>query len=129
MAPTHYDPTSAEEQPVPLPSAPPVSIGNNIILQPPLTRRGTGPGLIAFLPPPNSIEHRSSTRTTLDPEPVQKWAEEGFAVVGVTDGDDLVTDALTKGIAALQTLNEVDVKDRFAVAGRLLSLGRVAEAD
>jgi carboxymethylenebutenolidase len=127
MAPPHYDPHSAEEQPVPLPSAPRLSLGNNIVLQPPLTRRGTGPGLIVFLPSSNSIEPRQDAKVSLDPEPVQKWAEEGFAVVGVAD--DTVSDSMKTGIAALQDLDEVDVKDKFGVAGHLLSQDRYETTD
>lgn len=83
--PLTYDPNSPDEQPVLLPSAPLMTIAEGIVLQPPLTRRGTGPGLIAFLPPDGAlkISPRSGHDKPLDPVPVVKWAEEGFAVIGV----------------------------------------------
>ncbi|KAF5393980.1 hypothetical protein D9757_000337 [Collybiopsis confluens] len=114
MAPSSYDPNSAEEQAVSLPSAPLVALSSNAYLQPPLTRRGSGPGMILFLPPVSA--YNPNIATTLDPEPIQKWAEEGFAVFGIT-GDEgwSVEDALTKGIDALLALEELDTKDKFAI--------------
>lgn len=69
------------------PSTPPVApasypspqqISSYITLQPPLSRRGKGPGLILILDHYAQIE---SSEKHLDPPPLQKWAEEGFAVV------------------------------------------------
>ncbi|KAL1639982.1 hypothetical protein SLS58_007408 [Diplodia intermedia] len=72
---------------VPLPSTPPRPIAPNIVLQPPLSRRGTGPGLVlvvgAHLP-------LGGGDATLDPPPLLKWAEEGFAVVQVMVRDAYV---------------------------------------
>jgi carboxymethylenebutenolidase len=120
MAPTvtSYDPLSSDEQPVPLPSAPLVVLRDNIVLQPPLSRHGSGPGVIVFLP---QLDHTNANPTkSLDPEPVSKWAEEGFAVVGVTASDGLsVGDALKLGLDALQALDKVDIKDKFGVIGTL----------
>jgi len=123
MAPTTYDPNSPNEQPVALPSAPLVDLSENIQLQPPLTRRGHGPGLIVFLPveiPSNSTTKSDSQPRTesLDPEPVQKWAEEGFAVVGIKYGADLdLGESLKRAVDALTDLPEVDVKDKIGVIG------------
>jgi len=117
MAPQSYDPDSPDEQDVALPSAPLITLSENVVLQPPLTRRGTGPGLITFLPS-SSFAARTGKKP-LDPEPVQKWAEEGFAVLGVTSTGSgwSVEDAFTKGIQALLDLKELDTKDKFAVYG------------
>lgn len=113
-----YDPNSPDEQEVALPSAALVTLSSNAYLQPPLTRRGTGPGMIVFLPPSSAF--KLNAEKTLDPEPVQKWAEEGFAVVGVTRGEGWsVNEALTKGIESLLALKELDTKDKFAVYGKL----------
>ena len=126
MAPVDYDPKSPEEQPVPLPSAPLIFLGPNIVLQPPLSRRGRGPGLIIFLTSPPGDQHISSeSRTTkpLDPAPVQKWAEEGFAVVGITGGGDFtVKAALNIAVSALVELDQVDIKDKVGVLGMMQSL-------
>lgn len=61
-----------------IPSAPPQQLSPHLTLQPPLSRRGSGPGLILI------VDHYASLETSeksLDPPPLQKWAEEGFAVV------------------------------------------------
>lgn len=118
MAPSFYDPSSPDEQEVALPSVPLIALSSNAYLQPPLTRRGTGPGMIVFLPPSSAF--KPNTEKTLDPKPVQKWAEEGFAVVGVTSGEGWsVEEALTKGIESLLGLKELDTRDKFAVYGEL----------
>ncbi|ESK93766.1 carboxymethylenebutenolidase [Moniliophthora roreri MCA 2997] len=116
MAPSFYDPNSADEQEVPLPSTPLIQLSSNVVLQPPLTRRGTGPGMIAFLP--TLVKSPTPQKPKpLDPEPIQKWAEEGFAVVGVTGASTSanVYDALAKGVNALLELKELDVREKFAV--------------
>ncbi|KAJ5621619.1 hypothetical protein N7528_006402 [Penicillium herquei] len=65
-----------------LPSAKPVPLGPHIVIQPPLTRLGSGPGLL-ILRPACFAEYQNKNET-LDPEPLQKWAEEGFAVAQIT---------------------------------------------
>ncbi|UPX11820.1 Carboxymethylenebutenolidase [Ascochyta rabiei] len=59
---------------------PPQQISPHLILQPPLSRRGKGPGLILVLDHYALIE---ASEQHLDPPPLQKWAEEGFAVAQV----------------------------------------------
>lgn len=114
-----YDPKSPGEQPVALPSAPHVALSAHVVLQPPLSRRSTGPGLVIFLPKSDRIVLNSSTAQPLDPQPVTKWAEEGFAIVGVIASEDLSAEgSLKQGLDALQALSTVDVKDKFGVIGR-----------
>nr|GAT46223.1 predicted protein [Mycena chlorophos] len=107
-----YDPTSASEQPVALPSAPQTILAEGIVLQPPLSRRGTGPGIVAFLPPDSAFQ-LSSKPAPLDPPPTVKWAEEGYAVVGIVGGD--VASNLKIALNAFLALQELDTKDKFAV--------------
>ncbi|KAJ7265855.1 hypothetical protein B0H12DRAFT_173017 [Mycena haematopus] len=116
--PQFYDPKSPDEQLVTLPSAPQITLAEGLVLQPPLTRRGTGPGLIAFIPLDSTLNlsSRSGDDKPLDPEPVQKWAEEGFAVVGITVGPESVHVNLKKAIDGLLNLPELDTRDKFAVA-------------
>ncbi|KIY45943.1 hypothetical protein FISHEDRAFT_48268 [Fistulina hepatica ATCC 64428] len=121
--PSSYDPNSPNEALVTLPNAPLVTLSANAVLQPPLTRRGVGPGMIVFLPPIGrqrfELSTRSESEKPLDPEPVQKWAEEGFAVVGVTASTEIgawsIDDAFTRGVDALLELKELDIKDKVAV--------------
>lgn len=119
MAPIVYDANSPEEYPVPLPSAPLVILSENAVLQPPLTRRGTGPGMVIFLPPTSGLNISSEKDKPLDPKPVQKWAEEGFTVVGVTiDGSGWSAEsALNNAVNALLPLDVLSIKDKFAVLG------------
>jgi len=94
----------------------PIFLRPNVVLQPPLSRRGIGPGLFVFLP--DHVTLSSGTIKPLDPDPVTKWAEEGFAVVGVTaSGSISIDQILQQGLDALQALDQVDIKDRFAVIG------------
>ena len=118
--PTSYDPESLDERLVPLPNAALIQISSNIVLQPPLSRRGTGPGIIIFLPDPaHLVLADQSVTKPLDPDPITKWAEEGFAVVAITGSDEVpsVTHALKEALEALQALEQVDIKEKFAVIG------------
>ncbi|ORY56970.1 carboxymethylenebutenolidase, partial [Pseudomassariella vexata] len=62
----------------PLPSAKPERLTPTLTIHAPLSRHGNGPGIVI-------VTLRNSARETchnetLDPEPLQKWAEEGFTV-------------------------------------------------
>lgn len=108
MQPTSYDPNSDNETSAPpLPNAPLVTISPSCIIQPPLTRRGTGPGLIVLLPDAKDIE--PSLHKHLDPEPVQKWAEEGYGVAGITpDASTSVLDQIAAAVAGLRATVSVE---------------------
>ncbi|EJT50072.1 hypothetical protein A1Q1_00727 [Trichosporon asahii var. asahii CBS 2479] len=113
-----YDPQAESERPVRLPDAPIQELGPGIKLQPPLSRRGHGPGVIAVLPSRLSLRPHAKCglKTPLDPDPVQKWAEEGFAVVGVQlSANSDITETLAVAIAGLESCPDVDNKGRYAV--------------
>lgn len=115
-APTTYDPNSPSEQAVPLPGAPIRQVNEVLSIQPPLSRRGHGPGLLLFLSDDVSV---AQDRKPLDPGPVQKWAEEGFAVAFAvassrTDVHQILTDAATALVDLGETL---DIRDKFGVIG------------
>lgn len=115
-----YDPQAESERPVRLPDAPIQELGPGIKLQPPLSRRGHGPGVIAVLPSRLSLRPHAKCglKTPLDPDPVQKWAEEGFAVVGVQlSANSDITETLAVAIAGLESCPDVDNKGRYAVLG------------
>jgi carboxymethylenebutenolidase len=62
------------------PVRPPIILTPDITLQSPLSRRGHGPGLVLV------VDHYAAldeSATNLDPPPLQKWAEEGFAVAQI----------------------------------------------
>ena len=120
MTPSVYDPNSPAEQQVSLPSALLINLSSNVTMQPQLTRRGTGPGMIAILPPASALEPSTRSRKPLDPEPVFKLAEEGFAVVGITPHSEgwTISECLSRAIDALLQLPELDTKDKFGVTGK-----------
>ncbi|KAK3937015.1 hypothetical protein QBC46DRAFT_393808 [Diplogelasinospora grovesii] len=68
----------------PLPNAPCIQVTSEITIQPPLSRRGTGPGLILIVANHLDLNHHAKT---LDPPPIQKWAEEGYAVSQICLGE------------------------------------------
>lgn len=103
----------------------PVSLASNVKLQRPLSRRGNGPALIIFVP---DLRHKTSSgsKKTLDLAPLQKWAEEGFAVVEVVVGDIAspsardalsIKDACEKATTALAALPECSSKGKFGAIG------------
>ncbi|KAL6704771.1 hypothetical protein ACN47E_007692 [Coniothyrium glycines] len=67
-------PSHTRTYPVPQPITP------HLTLQAPLSRRGRGPGLILVLDNYALVEGKGE-EVEVDPQPLKKWAEEGFAVV------------------------------------------------
>lgn len=116
--PATYDASSASEQPVTLPDAPTRRINEALSIQPPLSRRGHGPGLVLFL---SNETSSAGGDKPLDPEPVQKWAEEGFAVAFVTVYPTIdVQQILAEAARALIDLGDtLDISDKFGVIGEL----------
>ena len=110
---------SSESKPIPIPSAKPIQVAPNVILQPPLSRRGDGPPLLIINPSNYTGRKVSDYKKTLDPEPLQKWAEEGFAVVEVKVGSDfqLFVDGCEEGIEALKALPECTFDGKLAIIG------------
>lgn len=107
------------QQAAPLPSAPSQRIPPNVVLQPPLSRRGHGPGIILILPEENEA---GCSSTTLDPRPLQKWAEEGYAVVEIritqNDGTS-IRSLLQVGMEALKSLPQCEFEDVIGLIGNL----------
>lgn len=105
----------------PIASFSPTTLAANVRLQRPLSRRGNGPGLMIFLAGPYSSPKVPAK--CLDPEPLQKWAEEGFAVVEVMIGtvesipNQRLQVACDRGIAALKALPECTPDERIGVVG------------
>ncbi|EER25600.1 hypothetical protein CPC735_067000 [Coccidioides posadasii C735 delta SOWgp] len=105
-----------DEEPVPLPSAALRDISPNITLQPPLSRRGNGPGIIIIT---SECLELNDSEETLDPPPRQKWAEEGYAVVEIKlptqrDGS-VLSNAVKVAVDQLIALKECDVNNTFGL--------------
>ncbi|KAL4923702.1 uncharacterized protein BDV17DRAFT_233383 [Aspergillus undulatus] len=102
-----------------LPSAPLRQLCLNVVLQPPLSRSGHGPGLVII----RSSVHAAcqANNNTLDPEPIKKWAEESFAVAQVTldaeasQSEELVWRLLVLANDGLLSLAECDNKEKVGL--------------
>jgi carboxymethylenebutenolidase len=103
------------ESPVSLPSAKAIPINDAITLQPPLTRRGTGPGLLLLVP--GSLDLNGHEKT-LDPPPLQKWAEEGYAVAQIISDNDIKS-SISKAIEELGNLQECESTSKIGLICRL----------
>ncbi|RHZ54485.1 hypothetical protein CDV55_104306 [Aspergillus turcosus] len=102
-----------------LPSAPRVELNPRVVLQPPLSRCGHGPGLILIRP--SHFAECQEKNKSLDPEPLQKWAEESYAVVQISldtqsSADTTCVFELVKtAIGRLNSLRECDKNDQFGL--------------
>jgi len=104
---------ATEESPAWLPSAKPISVSETITVQPPLSRLGTGPGLLLLLPHEISLE--GSTKT-LDPPPLKKWAEEGYAVAQIVATNLRASELeIADALASLSNLSECSQSDRVGL--------------
>jgi carboxymethylenebutenolidase len=116
-----------------LPSAKPMPLAANVALQRPLSRLGKGPGLLILVPSEYEGRKRGS-KHTLDPEPLQKWAEEGFTVAEIkicdsnseppdgSEGALSVHAAIEHSLKTLQTLPECTFQGQIGVIGWLATL-------
>jgi carboxymethylenebutenolidase len=68
------------EKSLSLPSAPAIQAAPSITIQPPLSRAGKGPGLIILIDQESATE---ASTESIDPPPLQKWAEESFVVAQI----------------------------------------------
>ena len=101
-----------------LPNAQTVNLEHGLILQPPLSRCGYGPGLIILRP--NKLADCQDRNDSLDPEPLIKWAEESYTAVQVTVDEQSHTSELVEvGINILLSRDECQPKDKFALLGML----------
>ncbi|OAR01954.1 hypothetical protein LLEC1_04880 [Akanthomyces lecanii] len=102
--------------PAPLPSAQLQKLQTGISLQPPLTRRGSGPGLIIL----TTADEYDECVTHHDdaPTPVLKWAEEGYTVVQVSAAVIASSSAehiFSVAMNALQGCDACQPKDKVGV--------------
>lgn len=98
-----------------VPNAPPIEISPHLKLQPPLSRRGHGPGLIIVADHYAQLE---KSEKHLDPPPLTKWAEEGYAVAQILvpgkaeDGGEF---PLQRAIEKLKELEACDDEAGFGI--------------
>ncbi|OAA79814.1 LEA domain protein [Akanthomyces lecanii RCEF 1005] len=109
--------------PAPLPSAPLQKLQTGISLQPPLTRRGLGPGLLILTTADEYDE--DGTHRDDAPTPVLKWAEEGYTVVQTSAaaiGSSSAEQILSLAMEALQGCDACQPKDKVGVVSYSSSL-------
>jgi carboxymethylenebutenolidase len=116
--------------PAPLPSPDLQKLAHGIALLPPLSRRGTGPGLILLTTPEATDD--SITITDKSPSPLVKWAEEGYAVVQIPDSVlEFVSaeDALKEAVKGLDSCAKCEPKDKVGLVGESPGTGDGTVAD
>lgn len=93
----------------------------------PRTRRGKGPGLILVLSNLYGPHSQHDLPGHLDPEPLEKWAEEGFAVAQVQlsvdnlfSRDDLGK-LFSEALESLARLPECEGNGKVGVVGEISS--------
>ncbi|PYI00616.1 dienelactone hydrolase [Aspergillus sclerotiicarbonarius CBS 121057] len=101
---------------MPLPDAKPVKLTPNLTIHAPLSRQGHGPGILIIRSAvdPDQI----NPAATLDPEPLQKWAEEGYVTVEIEVSDDdhpALLDTLTHAINTLNTHEKCTNKSSYGL--------------
>jgi len=100
------------------PTAKPESLSPTLTIHAPLTHRGHGPGivLVTDASTTNGVTNGDATHhETLDPLPLQKWAEEGFVVaeLRLSSSSDL-RDQVRLATEALAKHDKCSSKSRFA---------------
>ncbi|KAI0848403.1 carboxymethylenebutenolidase [Daldinia vernicosa] len=86
-----------------------------LTIQGPLSRRGHGPGLLLLVDAELDLRKH---KKTLDPPPLYKWAEEGFAVaqLSVTKSDRiLIHDGIRSALSKLLTLPSCDQVEKIGI--------------
>jgi carboxymethylenebutenolidase len=102
--------------PVPLPSAKLQILSSSLSLQPPLTRLGSGPGLILLTT--EDIYDEQVTQRGDAPTPVLKWAEEGYTVVQISAkglGSSEVETVLSEAVDILERCDACQPKDKIGL--------------
>lgn len=105
--------------PAPLPSAKLQVLKPGISLQPPLTRLGSGPGLI-ILTSDEIYDERVAQRDDA-PTAVLKWAEEGYTVVQVSAaavGSSDIKTVFEEALKALEQCDSCQPKDKIGLVCR-----------
>lgn len=106
--------SSETNQPLSLPAAPATEVSPAVTVQPPLSRAGKGPALIILV---NTDAAKKASIDSIDPPPLQKWAEESFVVAQV-DVNNLQTsfkDTLSNTISFIKELPSFDGNEKFGV--------------
>lgn len=106
--------------PAPLPSAKIQVLKPGVSLQPPLTRLGSGPGLIILTS--DEIYDEQVAQRDDAPTAVLKWAEEGYTVVQIsataTEASDIKT-VFDEALSALEKCDACQPKNKVGLVCKL----------
>ena len=102
------------DKPLLLPSAPAIHVAPSVTVQAPLSRAGKGPGLIIL------IDEESATKAStdsIDPPPLQKWAEESFVVgqIDLSKLEESFEKTLTDTLLFIKELDTSDGSETFGL--------------
>lgn len=92
------------ERPQPVPAPVPRPVRDGITIIDPITRKGTGPGLIILV----TDQSKGLWIDDIGPSPMQKWGEEGYAVVEMTQVACERSDAIERAVHALKHASKCD---------------------
>lgn len=102
-----------------------MSNNGRITVQPPLSRRGKGPPLVLLVSDDLDL---SSHSKTLDPPPLKKWAEEGYAVAQLCchadDEPSLIQRNLKIAVGDLRKLSSCEWSGKLGVMSKLTTSSR-----
>lgn len=116
--------------PAPLPSAKIQLLSPGVSLQPPLTRLGSGPGLIILTSDEIYDEHVEQRDDA--PTAVLKWAEEGYTVVQISttaiEASDIKT-VFDEALNALEGCDACQPKDKVGLVCKLISSQVIVSSD
>ncbi|KAL2827284.1 hypothetical protein BJY01DRAFT_255739 [Aspergillus pseudoustus] len=100
---------------MPLPDAKPVKLTANLTIHAPLSRQGHGPGVVIIR---SAVDPTAKNeKETLDPEPMQKWAEESFVVAQIQVAEDHATikEDLLQALGALTAHEACSQKSEYGI--------------
>jgi carboxymethylenebutenolidase len=104
-----------------LPNAKPFKLTSNVTIQAPLSRQGHGPGLLIIR---SAAKHdQLNIKKTLDPEPLQKWAEESYVIaqLEVSEGHTTIKEELRQALDALENHERCSKKASYGIIGNCCS--------
>ncbi|KAG9570211.1 NTF2-like protein, partial [Aureobasidium melanogenum] len=112
--------TSETDKSLSLPSAPAISVSPAVTVQPPLSRAGKGPALIILV---DQEAAKTASTDSIDPPPLQKWAEESFVVaqVDLNKLQKSFEDSLSDTISFIENLPSFDGNEKFGLIAYLSS--------
>ncbi|KAI1101304.1 hypothetical protein F4804DRAFT_316412 [Jackrogersella minutella] len=96
-------------------SDPPVELNSRLSIIPPISRQGHGPGLLLIVDEELDL---SKHENILDPPPLLKWAEEGFAVAQLRVGNSnrgIICDGLALALSELSRLPSCDQAEKVGI--------------